>query len=165
MHNKKFLIGALAAIAIAITGIVYSGVGTSQPASIGNLLALTTAPKVVKPVYDNGVYVGADKVANPQTSGNTTAKVDSQPKVKYPTSGEPKTGLVEDRTLEVPTSTYPGLEKETKAFQDSITALEKKIQGTVSPTDGKRKLIILGNGWCANTGPFGGTAHIFYCGL
>ena len=168
MHNKKFLVGALAAIAIAITGIVYSGVGTGQPASVGNLLARNTAPKVVKPVYDNSVYVGDRKATTDVVKPIYDNGVYTNQKQA---SGDPLTPVYDngvytiDKTIITPSDNTLGLDKEVKTFQDSISALEKKIQSTVSPADLKRKLILFGNGWCANTGPFGGTAHIFYCGL
>lgn len=169
MNNKKFLIGALAAIAVALGGILYSGVGTDQQASVGNLLARNSAPKVVKPVYDNGVYVGGDRKATSDVikpvydNGVYTNQKQS--------SGDPLKPVYDngvytiDKTIIAPSDNTLGLEKEVKTFQDSISALEKKIQSTVSPADLKRKLILLGNGWCANTGPFGGTAHLFYCGM
>ena len=118
MKNKKFLVGALVAIALAVVGVVAYGAGSNQQASVGNLANKTAATS-------STVYIA-----------------------------------------EIPTATYPGLEKEIKTFQASIAALEKKISTTIPNTSGeKRKLILLGNGWCANTGPFGGTVHIVYCGL
>ena len=62
MKNKKFLVGALVAAAIVVGGIAYFGTGANQQASVGNLFAKTTSPKVVKPVYDNGTYVGDNRI-------------------------------------------------------------------------------------------------------
>lgn len=168
MKNKTFLVGALVAAAVAIGGVLYSGVGNGQPASVGNLLARNTAPKVVKPVYDNGVYVGDRKAATDVIKPVYDNGVYTNQKQA---SGDPLTPVYDngvytiDKTIITPSDNTLGLDKEIRTFQDSISALEKKIQGTVSPTDVKRKLIILDNEWCANTGPFGGTTHLFYCGL
>ena len=63
----------------------------------------------------------------------------------------------------VPTVVYPGLEKEAKAYIDSMAALEKKLT-TINPTTGnERKVYYVGNGICVSVGPLGGSPRYFYC--
>jgi hypothetical protein len=141
MKNVFLGIAAIAAV-VAIGGVVYLGTGANQQASVGNLLArASTSKPIIKPTKDpsSGIYsserVGADS--------NTVE-----------TAGISK----------IPTTVYPGLEKEAKAYIDSLAALQKKVQTlTPSSEERKRQMYFLGNGWCMTTGPLGGNVHIFPC--
>lgn len=81
------------------------------------------------------------------------------------TTAQPKTNTVlDERSIAIPATVYPGLEKEMKMYQNSIEAISKKLPTLVpSGTGERRRVIILGSGLCVSVGPLGGTPRYFEC--
>jgi hypothetical protein len=85
MQNKKFLIGALVAIALVVGGIAYFGTAGNQQASVGNLLArASTSKPVVKPVFDDNTGAPTSNTAK-TGSGKPAVETNSGAKTVAPT--------------------------------------------------------------------------------
>lgn len=137
MQNKKFLIGALVAIALVVGGIAYFGTAGNQQASVGNLLArASTSKPVVKPVFDDNTGAPTSNTAK-TGSGKPSVDTSSSVKTVAPTTTSQFLDLT---TLKGSTGTGQNVVTKQTIIRDVASVFGKKLS-TATPISEKKKQV------------------------